>query len=240
VSALPAEGQFLPEVEDVMRADPWNENFEMPWPSIKAVWERYWDHDKALLVEKSPPNLIRVPQIRDHFAPVSFLIMVRNPYAHCESLMRRNHWDAVTSAEFTVRCLRQQAVNAETLERSVRFTYEELVNRSTEVCAKIENLVPEIGRLDPNERIEGTRKDKLVDLNKEKLGALGPRNIKAITDVLAKNKDAIDFWGYTELEPTLAHGLSYAVRRTKENLTTARKQGRRAAGRLARRAGLRK
>ena len=92
VSALPEEGQFLPEVEGIMRDKPWQRDHAMPWEQIRAVWETYWDIEKPLLVEKSPPNIIRAKAIAEHFDPARFVIMARNPYAHVEGLMRRNEW----------------------------------------------------------------------------------------------------------------------------------------------------
>lgn len=76
VSALPSEGQFLPEVKEIMRQDPWNVNVKLPWVKIKEVWDGYWDHNKLLLLEKSPPNLIRAKEIEQHFNPVYFLLKV--------------------------------------------------------------------------------------------------------------------------------------------------------------------
>ena len=87
VSSLPTEGQFIPEVKAILRATPWRVPLQLPWKDIKAVWDRYWDPSKPLLVEKSPPHLMRTHDIVEHFNPVHFLIMVRNPYAHCEGLM---------------------------------------------------------------------------------------------------------------------------------------------------------
>ena len=53
-----------------------------------------------MLLEKSPPNIIRTADIVNHFDPVKFVIMVRNPYAHAEGLMRRNNWTATRAARW--------------------------------------------------------------------------------------------------------------------------------------------
>ena len=101
VSSLPAEGQSLTELKALMRDKPWDAAQELPWPEIKAVWESYWDMGKAILLEKSPPNLIRTDDILAHFHPVKFIIMVRNPYAHSEGLIRRNGWGVRRAANFS-------------------------------------------------------------------------------------------------------------------------------------------
>jgi len=126
---------------------PWDSDVAYRWDEIKAVWDSYWDHEKPLLVEKSPPHLIRTREIVKHFKPVHFLIMVRNPYAHCEGLMRYRGWDPVTAAQFTVRCLRQQADNAEHLENNISFTYEDLCEAPESVCRRIQCFLPQLGAL---------------------------------------------------------------------------------------------
>ena len=52
VSSLPLEGQYLPELETLMREQPWNRDHVLPWPQIKVVWETYWDTKKACSVGK--------------------------------------------------------------------------------------------------------------------------------------------------------------------------------------------
>ena len=44
VSSLPDEGQFLPELEGIMRDKPWDGSRPLPWPKIKAVGESYRRH----------------------------------------------------------------------------------------------------------------------------------------------------------------------------------------------------
>ena len=70
VSALPDEGQFLPEVRVEMRAAAWEPHVDVDWARIKTVWDGYWDHTRPILVEKSPPNAGRAQAIAEHFAPL--------------------------------------------------------------------------------------------------------------------------------------------------------------------------
>jgi len=147
VSSLPKEGQFIPEVTEFMRQAPWNADVKLPWEKIKEVWDQYWDQDKLLLVEKSPPNIIRTCDIVEHFSPVYFIVMIRNPYAHCEGLMRRNKWDVQKAAKFTVKCMRQQAENADNLDNTLCFTYEEFTGNPERICHKINLFLPGIGQV---------------------------------------------------------------------------------------------
>lgn len=202
VSLLPSEGQFLPDVRDAMRRNPWSEDTEMPWLDIKAAWHKYWDSAKPLWVEKSPPNLVRAHAIAEHFAPAVFLVMVRDPYAHCEGLMRRNGWTATRAAEFSLRCLTWQKKNAESLGSSLSFTYEDLVDAPERVCARLEALVPDLGQLDYRREfsvhsLDGNVPRVLENLNQRKLERLSATDTEQIGAVLCTRTDVIEHWGYT-------------------------------------------
>jgi hypothetical protein len=201
VSCLPEEGQFLPEVRELMRRDPWNDDVELPWERIKTAWHRYWDAGKPLLIEKSPPNLLRAHSIAEHFDPVAFVVMVRDPYAHCEGLMRRNKWEARRAAEFSLRCLERQKANAETLTAILRFTYEELVSDPRRICADLATFLPDLGALDYRrtftlQAFDGEVERPLENLNERKVSRLSPADLGQITSVLAARPDLLSFWGY--------------------------------------------
>ncbi|MDE3061290.1 MAG: sulfotransferase [Pseudomonadota bacterium] len=48
---------------------------------LLSEWERYWDADKKVRVEKSPPNLIRMRFLQAMFPGSRFVIIVRHPLA---------------------------------------------------------------------------------------------------------------------------------------------------------------
>jgi hypothetical protein len=165
-------------------------------------------------VEKSPPNLLRATEIAEHFDPSYFLIMVRNPYAHCEGLMRRNKDNARHAALFAVRCLRQQMKNAKELKDTLCLTYEELARNPAATAKKIEAFLPQLGELNYAQTfslnsIDGVVQRGIVDLNQKKMRLLSVRDLKTINSVLEKNADVMDYWGYESIEPSLRHALSY-------------------------------
>lgn len=205
VSVLPKEGQFLPEVEAVMRQDPWDRERELPWPRIKCAWDGYWDSRKPVLLEKSPPNLVHAAAIAQHFDPVRFVVMVREPFAHCEGLMRRNGWSVELAAAFSGQCLRQQQHNVERLDHVLRLTYEELARDPRAAADRIERFLPALGRLDAEREFKVHRGDAagdrvveaaVEDLNAEKIARLSAAQIAAISAGLAPYEDALQYWGY--------------------------------------------
>jgi hypothetical protein len=46
---------------------------------LLAEWGRYWDRDRPVLLEKSPPNLIRTRFLQALFPEASFVIVLRHP-----------------------------------------------------------------------------------------------------------------------------------------------------------------
>jgi len=46
-----------------------------------AGWSRYWDLEKAYLLEKSPPNLIRTRFLQAMFPNAFFIVLMRHPLA---------------------------------------------------------------------------------------------------------------------------------------------------------------
>ncbi|MCB1705202.1 MAG: sulfotransferase [Halioglobus sp.] len=206
VSALPTEGQFLPELEHIMREKPWRRDHPLPWIDIKRVWERYWDSGKPVLLEKSPPNLIRPHEILAHFDPVRFIVMVRNPYAQAEGLMRRNNWTPSRAANFSMMCLRTQLDNANALQDTLVITYESLVQDPATACGQLADFMPALSDMDPSANfeihsIDGTRNRPITDLNSRKIAALTADQIAGLNSVFQQHVETIAAWDY-ELIPT--------------------------------------
>ncbi|MCI5144565.1 MAG: hypothetical protein D3923_03340 [Candidatus Electrothrix sp. AR3] len=227
VSSHPQEGQVLPGVKGIMCLFSWNSSVvtlpdeKLPWPKIKEIWESYWDQTKPLLLEKSPENICRTSEIVEHFNPVYFLLMIRNPYAHCQGLLRRSNlnMDAKKAAEFTVYCMRQQAENAKKLNNIVSFTYEELTEDPGTVSKKIQSLISNIGVLKDKQpfkgnSIKGIKARPLVNLNKQKIELLSVSDLKKINQVLKRHVDIMNYWGYEYYEPFLPrHIIMFYIRR---------------------------
>jgi hypothetical protein len=201
VSALPDEGQFLPELKGVMRDKPWNAEHRLPWPEIKRVWDSYWDHAKPVLLEKSPPNIIRTRAILEYFQPVQFVIMVRNPYAQGEGLMRRNNWPARRAANFAMMCLQTQLENRRQLDNATVLTYESLVQDPVRACASLGEFNPALSDMDAGasfevHSIDGTLDRPITDLNEKKIAALTAATIESLNEVFHQHRETMDAWGY--------------------------------------------
>ena len=201
VSSMPSEGQFLPELESVMRDKPWVRDNPLPWEEIRRVWQSYWDMDKPVLLEKSPPNIIRAAEIAQHFQPVKFVIMVRNPYAHSEGLMRRNNWTAERAARFSMMCLRTQLENRESLDDTLVLTYETLVADPVAACDELAQFMPDLADMDPQasfevHSVDGVVDRQITDLNRKKIATLGRASIAAMNSEFRQHEEVLAGWGY--------------------------------------------
>jgi len=194
------EGQFLPELSDIMRKSIWNVDAKYPWPTIKKVWQLYWDKTKPILLEKSPPNLIRALEIEEHFENAFFLISIRNPYAFCEGVIRRKVHDPITAAKFWLKCAVKQRQNHSELSQSFLITYEDLVDHPSDTCKKIIARLPDLSSLDYQSIFKvhnvENRDCYLQNFNTTKIKNLSPSQIQSINSVLAGEENLLNYFGY--------------------------------------------
>ena len=195
------EGQTLPKVRKIMFNDNrWNEDIDFNWKIIKCQWLKYWDITRPILLEKSPPNIIRAQSLRKVFNPSFFIVFYRNPYAHCESLMRRENYTASSAAEFAIQCLKYQMENILHLPNHIQVSYEHLVDTPEETIQRIQNFVPELKDLNHLQSFSAhnymSKSMGIENLNTDKINKLAEKDIKAINQVFSKNLDVLNFFEY--------------------------------------------
>jgi hypothetical protein len=90
-----AEGQWLiPGLCTNDRWDPWK---YIDWESVKLVWSsrvalvEEMVAPVELVIEKSPPNLVRSNALLECFPKHEVLVFNRNPYGYCSSILYRQH-----------------------------------------------------------------------------------------------------------------------------------------------------
>lgn len=200
-SFLPSEGHHLPEVVDEMCFRPWDETRHFDWQRIKSVWHTYWDTDKPILVDKSPEVLCRARRMAQFFDPLDLVIMVRNPFAHAEGLMRRQPVSAVDAAKFAVECLHRQHVNRTHFPDSVVLRYEELVADPEAICERLLEGVPGLESLDWKQSftihsVDGVVTRPITYLDDRKYANLSQTDIAEMTKVFTAYRWVLDLWGY--------------------------------------------
>jgi hypothetical protein len=229
VSAFAEEGQFLNGVREMMRSEPWNTKRRLSWDSIKREWDNTWDPTKPIQLEKSPPNLSRAFEIEKTFIPSYFIAMIQNPYAHCEGLMRRGSTlseGMEGAAKFWVRCAQYQRKNIQGLSRVINFTYETFTENPSLIREQIIDFIPELQKLDTNalfnvNSVVGSGPKKIVNLTPLKINLLSPMQVSSINGILKQYPDLMEFFGYSYINPTIAHSIRHFRTITSVSITRA-------------------
>jgi hypothetical protein len=203
------EGQQLPKVREMMwdKEDHYNLEEKYDWDLIKNEWLKYWDVTKPILLEKSPPHIARIQEIKKYFEPVYFICMVRNPYAQCESIIKRNGagYDLEEAARFVIRCLYFQKDNIEKLDNILFFNYEELTDYPVRVSQKLKSFLPLLSDVNISGifKAHNCRHEDLpiINLNQEKIEQLDKKQIELLNRIFEKHRDIFNYFGYKLIDP---------------------------------------
>ncbi|MEO0776534.1 MAG: sulfotransferase [Bacteroidota bacterium] len=196
------EGLGLPQVRrhfDYRRL--WEADYQLPWPRIRREWEGYWQHDRPVLLEKSPSNLVHAPQMAPHFDPAYFVVMVRQPLAHCESLIRRDALSPTAAARFCLDSLRHQKRNLEQLPRCLLLPYEALVDQTTASVRALLDFLPPLQHLRTDRRFRAHNYHRqnlpLTNLNAAKIARLSADQREEINRTLTTDLDILSYFRYS-------------------------------------------
>ena len=201
------EGQTLPEVKRMMFNSPdrWDESKDFNWDFIKKVWLKYWDVTKPILLEKSPANILRAEAIQKAFEPCKFIISYRNPYAQCESIIRRSNDTVEYAANFAILCLKSQKRNIEKFrDTSLVMSYESITESPHEFKQKLVYLLPQLNDITLDHKIKAHNQSgtplSITNLNKNKIKNLSQNQLDVINNVFRKNKSLLDYFKYEIIE----------------------------------------
>lgn len=101
---------------------------------LRDQWARHWDLSRPVLLEKSPPNLVRMRFLQALFPEASFLVVMRHPVVVSLSTSK---WRQATSLESLVDhwllAHEQFLADAPFVRRLHVVAYEELVSRPADV-----------------------------------------------------------------------------------------------------------
>jgi len=155
-----------------------------------------------VLLEKSPPNVIRAELLQEHFPNSYFIVMVRDPYALSEGLRRRQGYKIERCATHWGESMRFQMKNLKILKKVVCIKYADLCDNQKLVKDKITALLPELddftfeGKLYGHHSLYGKEAMPIKNLNPDQIKNLGTNDIKRINSVLSKYKKEIKYFNY--------------------------------------------
>lgn len=200
------EGQQLPTVRHMMfdHKNRWNKSLALDWNFIKKEWHKYWDLRFPILLEKSPPNIIRAEALQAYFDPAYFVIFHRNPYAHCQSIIRRYNSSGKKAAKFAIDCLEYQRNNIGQLNNHLQISYEDLTNNPIYTKNLLKGFLKELNDVDVNLNFTAhnykNKHLKITNLNDEKIKNLSNTELKEINSIFNNNQELLDFFGYKIIE----------------------------------------
>lgn len=124
---------------------------------LMQQWGRHWDLTKGVLLEKSPPNLIRMRFLQALFPGASFIVIMRHPVVVCLSTKKwapRRTYASVFENWFRAHEIMRD--DSAVIDRLHVITYEDLVARPSEVLAGVAAFLRLDGTL-PAEMVQGGR-----------------------------------------------------------------------------------
>jgi hypothetical protein len=94
---------------------------------ILGSWEPHWDLTRRVLVEKSPPNLIRTRFLQALYPEASFVVITRHPAAVALATQKWSHTSLPSLVRHWLACHEAFERDRRHLERLHVVSYEELV-----------------------------------------------------------------------------------------------------------------
>lgn len=106
---------------------------------LLTEWGQYWDKDASVLIEKSPPNLVRMRFFQTLFAKTYFIIILRHPVAVSLAQKRRGKaqfFPLHTIFKHWLVCHQQMMIDYPFLKHALVLRYESLAKEpdSTLAC----------------------------------------------------------------------------------------------------------
>jgi hypothetical protein len=206
------EGQWL--IPGLCEEDRWNPEKEVNYPSVKATWLRVYQQVKLLtknidvVIEKSPPTMMRLKQLSSQFRNCSFIANNRDPYANCASILYRHHDATNLSPEKRKEVLERLAtswimrsVKIQELIKSLNaplLTYEDFCRNPSSVIDKLNTPrgVSDSINPDANVKVKDYAQQPIINQNERQVSKLADDEIKHISKLLKPNGELVEFFGY--------------------------------------------
>ena len=94
---------------------------------LRRQWGEYWDDDKPVRIEKSPPNLVRTRFLQALFPGSRFIVILRHPVAVAYATQKWSKTSIPSLIEHNLRCYERFKADLPFLESVYVLRYEEFV-----------------------------------------------------------------------------------------------------------------
>jgi hypothetical protein len=206
------EGQWL--VPSLAENDRWNPKKQIDWKTVKQTWlKKYHEINRLVgniqvILEKSPPNLVRFDRFKKHFPNSVFMVLNRDPYANCSSKFHRTQNSSNFSSEERLQSLRQLAtdwvfkssclVRAIEAENLLFFTYEQFCEEPDICLKRVLEICPELEQINAsvNVRVKDYPAQQLSNQNQRQIDLLHADEIQEISAILATKIELLQKFSY--------------------------------------------
>lgn len=170
---------------------------------LLRAWEPYWDVSSALLVEKSPPNLIRFRFLHALFPGARFIAVVRHPIPVSYATQKLHRpWDRPTVYRLIDHWIRAHQIfedDASFLDGVIVVRYEDLTRDPAEILGRVaEELAIERRFRASLVAVQTDRSERYFAKWRRHLAnpVLGPRRHRRAQAM----DDLVRHWGYSLFE----------------------------------------
>lgn len=182
-----------------------------PAPALRCMFDWSWHYPRrpGVLLEKSPPNLLRMRWLQANFTPARFLIITRDPYAVCEGIRRRRPDCTIEqAAEQWVAAHEIMFDDLPMIEHHMRVSYEQLCDRPMETFESVRAFLELDQPFDTAVLEEGFtfrhgeyERSTLGNQNRKAIDRLSAADVEAITGIAGPMMQRL---GYSQREPAAA------------------------------------
>lgn len=207
------EGQWL--VPGMAASGRWRPDRYIDFESVRAVWLHEYQQQRRqngairVIVEKSPPNMLYLKDLRNAFEHTSVFVNNRNPYAACSSLFHRRFQEAARTQDERSKTFatlardwlyRSQMLIDLIAEYTLpQLTYEEFCADPRRVLSVLGDCKSLVGKLNFEAKIhvKDYPEQGISNHNPRQIGMLRAEDIASIRQELAHHDSILDFFGYT-------------------------------------------
>ena len=209
------EGQWL--VPGLCKNSRWDPTKKVDWESVTATWLSRISMVEDLvgkidvIIEKSPPNIVRAEQLVKAFPNNTLVTFNRNPYASCSSTLYRQHSPEKKTELERISTLRKIA--ADWVFRTtwikkwidtfsvVNFTYEQFCASPRLHIESVIDVLPSLKGIDVSKSfmIKDYPSQGISNQNKRQIGNLSEREKAEIGAELSTHESLLNFFGYTSV-----------------------------------------
>jgi len=203
------EGQWL--VPGLCERDRWNPEKAVRYDSVKAVWLQKIQAEApevSVVIEKSPPNMMRLDQLSGQFDSFSYLANNREPYANCSSILYRVHSGETVSKKIRLELLEKLAEVWLTRSRKIRelserykiplITYEQFCDKPSSLLdlLNLPDGVAESIDLNAKVKVKDYEVQSIVNQNERQIANLSNEEVEQVSKTLDKDQPILRYFGY--------------------------------------------